>query len=96
MRTVTLAVFSLVLIACAPDQAKARHSVEEYRANAELRREQVARCTQDPGTLRSTPDCINAQAASAFEDRTSLRETPAVGLKDEKERDKKTSNHRED
>jgi hypothetical protein len=96
MRTAIFVVFSLVFVACAPDKAKARHTVDEYRVDAELRREQLAHCAQDPGTLRGTPDCINAQSASAFEDRTSLREAPAVGLKDDKGLDKKSSNHRED
>lgn len=64
--------------ACAPDQA--RHTVDEYRANTELRHVEVKRCQSDPGTLAKTPDCINARQAAVFEDRVRLRDVPAVGL----------------
>lgn len=67
-------------VACTPSPEPARYTVDEYRADAQLRRAQVARCERDPGTLRETPDCINAQTAAAFEDRLRLRDAPPVGL----------------
>ncbi|MGH8239316.1 MAG: EexN family lipoprotein, partial [Steroidobacteraceae bacterium] len=60
---------ALLASACSPAPEQARYTVDEYRANAELRHAQVARCQSDPGTLKKTPDCINAQQAAAFEDR---------------------------
>lgn len=72
-------VFALLASACSPGPP-ARYTVEEYRANAERRHAQVARCERDPGSLRKTPDCINAQQAAAFEDRLRLRDAPPVGL----------------
>jgi hypothetical protein len=74
----TLPLLVVLVSACSPEQA--RHTVEEYRADAELRHAQVARCHSDPGTLKKTPDCINAQQASALEDRLRLRDMPAIGL----------------
>jgi hypothetical protein len=71
---------ALLASACSREAQPARYTVEEYRANAELRHAQVARCQRDPGSLKKTPDCINAQAAAAFEDRLRLRDTPPVGL----------------
>jgi hypothetical protein len=73
---------ALALSACGPGQA--RHTVEEYRADAELRHAQVGRCRKDPGTLRNTPDCINAEAAAALEDRTRLRDAAPIGLESDK------------
>lgn len=58
----------------------ARYTLEEYRTNAQLRRAQVERCRQDPGSLKKTPDCINAQQAAALEDRLRLRDAPPAGL----------------
>ncbi len=73
-------VFALLTSACSPEPPSARHTVDEYRANAQLRHAQVARCQEDPGSLKKTPDCINAQQAAAFEDRLRLRDAPPVGL----------------
>lgn len=73
-------VFALLASACSPEPPAVHHTVEDYRANAELRHAQIARCQQDPGSLKKTPDCINAQQAAAFEDRLRLRDAPPVGL----------------
>jgi hypothetical protein len=73
-------VLALLVCACSPAPEHARYTVEDYRANADLRHAQVARCQSDPGTLKRTPDCINAQQAAAFEDRVRLRDLPPIGL----------------
>lgn len=70
----------LLLAACAQEPQRARYTVEEYRADAELRQAQLARCRDDPGTLAKSPDCVNAERAALVEDRARLRELPAVGL----------------
>ena len=56
-----LAVFSAA--ACTPDGDVARHTVEEYRADSELRREVFAACANDPGTNGGGADCVNADEA---------------------------------
>ena len=64
LATITL---TAVAAACAPSPSKARHTVQAYRADAALRRDQIMRCANDPGTLGRTPDCINAGEAQRLE-----------------------------
>lgn len=75
-----LGVTYVVLDRRSPDPAVARHTVQEYRADALLRRGVFAQCVNDPGTLSDTPDCINAREAERLESRGSLRDLPALGL----------------
>jgi hypothetical protein len=77
------ALASLGAVACTPEADVARHTVEEYRTDAPLRREIFAECTNDPGTLGRTADCVNAMEAERLESRGSLRDQPAVGLNPE-------------
>jgi len=86
-RTFAFAVTGLLAVAtalwltgCTREPPQAEHTVAEYRANADLRHETFARCTNDPGTLRSTPDCVNAKEAQRQEDIGSVRSTPPIGL----------------
>jgi hypothetical protein len=76
-----LVLLELTACACGPDEA--RHTVEEYRADPVLRHAEIERCRGRPGTLRGTPDCINAETAAALEDRLRLRDAPPVGLERE-------------
>ena len=71
---------TLTTTCCTGQPPSAQHTVAEYRANAALRREQFARCVNDPGSLGRTPDCINAQEASRLEDIGSVRDTPPIHL----------------
>ena len=80
MRSFISVLAVLSTAACAPDANVARHTVEEYRADAELRREVFAACANDPGTSRERADCINAIEAERLESRGSLRDLPPVGL----------------
>jgi hypothetical protein len=68
------------LVCCTKPPAPARHTVAEYQENPELRRQQVARCADDPGTLRDAPDCINARQATVLEDNRPVRDLPPVRL----------------
>lgn len=72
--------FGLWMAFYEPKRDTARHTVDEYRANVDLRREVFRRCTGDPGTLGKSPDCINAREAERLESHGSLREQPALGL----------------
>jgi len=71
-------VIGIVVAGCSPDRA--RHTLDEYRADANLRHSQMERCKADPGTLAKTPDCINARQAAVLEDQVRLRDMPPVGL----------------
>ncbi len=71
---------ALGLTGCTREPAQAQHTVAEYRANADLRREEFARCANDPGTLGKTPDCVNARDAQRIDDIGSVRDTPPIGL----------------
>jgi hypothetical protein len=72
----------LILIAagCTREADVAHHTVEDYRANKTLRQETFKKCTNDPGTLSKTTDCINAQEAERLESYGSLRSSGPVGL----------------
>jgi hypothetical protein len=80
--TAALAAMSVAisLVCCARQPEPARHTVDEYRANPALRRERFARCSNDPGALGSTPDCINVRQATLLEDSQSVRELPPIRL----------------
>jgi hypothetical protein len=65
---------------CAPAPDRARHTVEEYRQNEELRRQEFGVCANDPGSQESAPDCINARAAERAAGIGSLRELPPLQL----------------
>lgn len=75
---------ALVFVACSPEPERARHTVEDYRANDALREATVRKCTNDPGTLGKTPDCVNALRAASLESTGGLRNSPPVGLEPER------------
>lgn len=81
MRALLLCVGLLMLAACEPAPPVARYTVEQYRADVQLRTATLDRCANDPGTLRDSPDCLNAQRAASLEGRGSLRSSGPVGLK---------------
>ncbi len=58
---------------CAPVPDHATHTVEEYRRDAQLREQVFRRCTNDPGSKGSSPDCVNAREAERLEGVGSLR-----------------------
>jgi hypothetical protein len=72
------------VIGCTREGAVARHTVDEYRANRSLRKEMFEACIHDPGTLGSTPDCINARDAERLESMGSLRDSGPIGLEPKK------------
>ena len=83
-RWLTVCMFSLggvCLLSCTRQPEGAQHTVAEYRANAGLRREEFARCANDPGTLGKAPDCINAREAQRQADIGSVRDAPPLDLR---------------
>jgi hypothetical protein len=69
---------------CAPVPDRASHTVEEYRQDAQLRREELARCEADPGSLGSSADCVNVRAAQQSVDVGNLRNLPPLRLPESK------------
>lgn len=64
LRSLFLSTALLFALAGTPAIAAAEHSVPWYLSNAAARSATLATCEADPGDLASTPDCINAKAAS--------------------------------
>ena len=69
---------------CAPAPDRASHTVEDYKQDAQLRREELARCTADPGSLKDSPDCVNVEAAERSVGVGNLRNLPPLKLPDNK------------
>jgi hypothetical protein len=63
---------------CAPAPDRAQHTVQEYREAPDLRRQELAQCLNDPGTLRTSADCVNAREAERTVSVGSLRELPPL------------------
>jgi hypothetical protein len=79
-----LVVAILSTVSCAPAPDRAAHTVEEYGQNAALRQSEMRRCANDPGTLGTSPDCINAREAERRAGVGSLRTLPPLKLPDKK------------
>ena len=85
MKINTLAVMLILSAAgCTREADVAHHTVEDYRANKTLRQETFKTCTNDPGRLSKTPDCVNAQEAERLESYGSLRDSGPIGLDSKK------------
>jgi hypothetical protein len=78
------AVTALSVAGCAPAPDRASHTVEDYKWDVGLRREELARCTADPGSLKSSADCVNVRAAERSVGVGSLRDLPPLQLPDSK------------
>jgi hypothetical protein len=65
---------------CAPVPDRAHHTVEDYRQDAALRRQELVLCANDPGTLGSSPDCVNAREAERAASVGALRDLPPLNL----------------
>ena len=78
------AVTALSAAGCAPAPDRASHTVEEYKQDAQLRREEFARCTADPGSLGKSADCVNVREAERSTGVGSLRDLPPLRLPDNK------------
>lgn len=58
-------------------------TVEYFRAHQEERVAQIGRCANDPGSLKDSPACVNAQQAADLERHDSLRNLPSMGLQEQ-------------
>ena len=77
-----LVVTILSTVSCAPAPDRASHTVEEYDQDPSLRASEMRWCANDPGTLRTSPDCINAREAERRAGVGSLRTLPPLKLPD--------------
>ena len=65
---------------CAPEPDRAQHTVDEYRQDPQLRRQEFELCANDPGTLGKSPDCVNVREAERTAGVGSLRDLPQLRL----------------
>jgi len=77
-------VTALSAAGCAPAPDRATHTVEDYTRDAQLRREELARCTADPGSLGKSADCVNVREAERRVGIGSLRNLSPLQLPDNK------------
>ncbi|QAB00948.1 MULTISPECIES: EexN family lipoprotein [Agrobacterium tumefaciens complex] len=54
---------SLVLLAACSQESKRTYTVDEFVADTELLTRTISDCRDNPGELRDTPNCRNAEAA---------------------------------
>jgi hypothetical protein len=74
----------LISVGCTPPPSE--YTVEYYLANDTQREAKIQECSNDPGSLRNDPLCINAQKAGALSGISSLRNPPAMTLLEAQER----------
>ena len=67
-------------VGCAPAPDRASYTVDEYRHDAKLRELTFARCSKDPVSRDTSPDCINAREAERLEGVGSMRTLPPLEL----------------
>ncbi len=79
-----IAVTALSAAGCAPAPDRASHTVEDYKQDAQMRREVFARCAADPGSLGQSADCVNVREAERTLGVGSLRDLPPLRLPDNK------------
>lgn len=60
----SLVLFTLIItLASCGKKAERVYSVEELLADQQLRADIFEKCRNNPGELRGTPNCVNAEAA---------------------------------
>jgi hypothetical protein len=70
----------LVIVACSPEAPEPSNTVSYYREHPEERKAMMARCSDDPGGMGQTANCINAKQATATEDIGSFKDLPPMNL----------------
>jgi hypothetical protein len=62
MKFLVLLILGVSLFGCSK-QPERTYSVDELMANQTLLSDLIAKCKSNPGELRATPNCVNAEAA---------------------------------
>jgi hypothetical protein len=78
-------VTALSAAGCAPVPDRPSHTVQEDRQDGELRRQELARCEAEPGSLGTSADCVNVRAAQKSVDVGNLRDLPPLRLPESKQ-----------
>jgi hypothetical protein len=76
---------------CAPAPDRASHTVDEYRHDVSLREREFLRCTNDPASRNSLPDCVNAREAERLEGVGSLRTLTPLELPNSRDHTESTA-----
>lgn len=63
MKFLVLFTLGVSLFGCSK-QPERTYSVDELMANQTLLSDLIAKCKSNPGELRATPNCVNAEAAN--------------------------------
>jgi hypothetical protein len=58
--------------------------VEEYKQDAQLRREELTHCISDPGSLQTSADCVNVREAERSVGVGNVRDLPPLKLPENK------------
>lgn len=58
-----LIVLCLLLLAACSQEAERNYTVDEFVADTGLLSRTISECRNNPGELRQTPNCLNAEAA---------------------------------
>jgi len=75
----SVSLLTLLATACG-SPSEATRTVDYYRAHSDVRDTKIRECANNPGALRDTPNCINAQRAGELEGIGSMRKLPPMGL----------------
>lgn len=79
-RCLGIVVTAMYAAGCAPAPEQTSHTVEDYTHDAALRQQELERCTDNPGSLQSSADCVNARAAERSLGVGNLRDLPPLRL----------------
>ena len=73
-------VTAISAVGCAPVPDRSTRTVDYYTGHAKERQTMVEECTNNPGELASSPNCINAMASARLAGQASLRTIPPLEL----------------
>jgi len=78
-KLMSVSLLTLLAVGCG-SSSEPVSTVDYYRAHADVRDAKIRECANNPGALRDTPNCINAQRAGELEGIGSMRKLPPMGL----------------
>jgi hypothetical protein len=81
----------LVVAGCSPEEPV--RTVSWFREHPEERKAILARCSDDPGHLRQTPNCVNASQAEGQESIGHWKDLPPLDLPLPEKRPEKGDDH---
>ncbi|MDP8984136.1 MAG: EexN family lipoprotein [Pseudomonadota bacterium] len=73
-------VTAISAVGCAPVPDRSTQTVDYYTGHAQERQAMLKECTNNPGDLANSPNCINAMVAARLAGQGSLRTLPPLQL----------------